>query len=88
VGTDGDRRPDLATQRAGHAVESLAVAAQGRLEREGNLTWLYDARLVAVYPAEDQRSVAVRASQPHVTGQLSLDDVDQQEGGRAPPDWT
>jgi hypothetical protein len=68
--------------------ESLAVAAQGRLEREGNLTWLYDARLVAVYPAEDQRSVAVRASQQQVAGQLSLDDVDQPDGDLAPPDST
>jgi hypothetical protein len=42
--------------------EDLAVTFQGRLEREGNLTWLYDARLVAVHPAEDERTRTVRAS--------------------------
>ena len=66
--------------------ETLAVSAQGRLEREGNLTWLYDARLVSVFPAEDTRSRAVRASQPGATGQLSLDDLGQPDGDQDGPD--
>ena len=37
------------------------TAVLGRLERDRNITWLYDARLVTVYPAGDPRSHAARA---------------------------
>jgi hypothetical protein len=67
--------------------EDLAVTFQGRLEREGNLTWLYDARSIAVHPADDERTRTVRASGQQIRGQMSIEEADG-KARTAPPDET
>ncbi|MFJ4869461.1 hypothetical protein [Streptomyces sp. NPDC088757] len=60
--------------------ENLAVQVNGRLEREGNLHWLYDAsvmRTVGLVDALQRAEQTERPQVPPVTrGQLSIDDME------------
>lgn len=56
--------------------ENLAIQVNGRLEREGNLHWLYDASITRTVGPLDALMPVETVEPPQVTrGQLSIDDM-------------
>ncbi len=55
--------------------EDRAVIVEGRMEREGNIHWIYDGRLVDVLaPIEEIRAEAAKRTVEDIPGQLELGD--------------
>jgi len=55
--------------------EARAVAVEGLIEREGNIHWMYNGRLVSVLSSVDEiRSQLAAPPKPQIPGQLIFDD--------------
>jgi hypothetical protein len=55
-----------------------AIVVQGQVEREGNLHWIYNGRLITVLgPVSDISSEAAKAPWDNIPGQLAFDEDDQ-----------
>lgn len=55
--------------------ENLAVQVSGKLEREGNLHWLYNAHLVRTVGHLEEFTNTRHSESGHIEGQTSLDDL-------------
>jgi hypothetical protein len=59
--------------------EARAVTVEGAIEREGNINWMYNGRLISVLSSVDEiRSQLAARSKPQIPGQLTLDDSDDE----------